>query len=165
MKTNEFIKEAEAMGYYIAFDDERLCEGFLYITKSRFELDIVGRVSVEKIGLIDTCFDDFLTLNNYMKQRVLNLLTQYASTPVEEREEEKEYMYRVKKVDGLELNGTYVTFVELNSLSGREGYFILDYLDDRPRYKQVFTHSWLKKHGVDIEQLKEVCDEIEVEED
>lgn len=159
MKTNEFIKEVKAIGFIVAIgNNERLLE----VRKQ--DSDLIATVTTNKRFYFYNNHNSFYALEENKKQQLFNLLTEYASTPVEEREEEKKYMYRIKKVDGLELNGTYVTFVELNSLSGREGYFILDYLDDRANYKQVFTHSWLKKHGVDIEQLKEVCDEIEVEE-
>lgn len=90
MTTNEFIREVKSIGYHIAFDDEKLCEGFLYITKNQFSLNIIARVSVDKIGLVDTCFENFITLNEETKQYLLNLLMKYTETPLEERKGEED---------------------------------------------------------------------------
>lgn len=157
MKTNEFIREAEAMGFEVVEHPE--CVD-LYCNEIK-----ITDIDKYKNFSINTDYVYFHKLDEGKKQKLFNLLTEYASTPIEERTEEKKYMYHTKKVDGLTFKPQYVQWAPLtsvNSLGEKEGYFILDY--KMKEYTSQFTHSWLEKHGVDIKQLQEAYDEIEVKE-
>lgn len=152
MKTNELIKELEAMDFeveeYAGYLDV-YCDDYLIV-----------KVGTENIFSVDTKYTGFDKLNETKKQQLFKLLTEYASTPNEERKEEKKYMYYIRNVDGVDLsNNKYLSYY---------------YREDRwlpydgklfPNdYQYAFTHSWLKSQGVDIEQLQEVYEEIEVTE-
>lgn len=94
MKTNELIKELEAMGFKCTF-----CDGYyhtLYVYNKDNNMTVAS-VDVTKMFSVHTMFTAFLNLEETKKQQLFNLLTEYASTPIKERKEEKKYMYRLKK--------------------------------------------------------------------
>ena len=156
MKTNEFIKEVEAMG----FNAEEYPQ-WVVIYANGFR---ISTVSKNRLFVVNTDFVKFYDLFKDKKQQLFNLLTQYASMPIEEREEEKKYMYLIKEVDGINLEIHQDREAYLNYSAENKGWFLSD--NEHDQYFQTqFTHSWLKERGIDIDQLKEVYDEIEVEED
>lgn len=87
MKTSEFIKEMHSLGYettnlersIIVNDDN----GFFLVD-----------VSKERFGVFSTEFAGFYGLDNGRKLQLLDILIKYATTPPEEREDEKRYYLR-----------------------------------------------------------------------
>lgn len=156
MRTNELIEKAEAMGFEVVEHPKYID---LYCDKIK-----ITDINKYKNFSVNTDYVYFHKLNEDKKQKLFNLLIKYSSTPIEERTEEKKYMYHTKKVDGLQFNVKYLQWVYLDFLTpeGYKGYFIVDY--QIKECKKQFTHSWLEKHGVNIKQLQEVYDEIEVKE-
>lgn len=150
MKTNELIKKVETIGLTVdcAYDNWM---GFLHNDS------IVADVDKNKIFSVNTDYGSFHRLDEKLKKQLYELLTEYASTPIEKREEEKKYMYRLKKIEGVNyfLEEVYLNWDDF------EGAFYIDNNLETHIYKTVFTHSWLKEHKVDIKQLKEIYDEIE----
>lgn len=149
MKTNELIEKAKAMGFEMQEKHKWIgffCNGYTVAIVNKYD-----------IFSLNTNHAGFRDLDEELKKQFYKLLTEYASTPVEEREEDKKYMYRLKKIEGVE----YGDFEYLNWDNDEEN-FILEDLSVDDDYTSEFTHSWLKRHGVNIEQLKEFYEEIEV---
>lgn len=79
MKTKEFIKKVKELGYDIEISEENVfikCDGFIIVRISRISMYIM---------CIYTCFKV-----KYTKE-LFDSCTEYARTPIEEREEEKKF--------------------------------------------------------------------------
>lgn len=123
MKTSEFIKEIESMGLRV-----QKVEDYMFV------IDILGfhvaKTSMKEFGLISTNDSEFIKLDYNAKLQLLNLLIEYAKTPIDDREEEEEkYYYRLKII------GYYLRYdIGLNKF----------YLGDYPYssiYKTQFTDA------------------------
>ena len=89
MKTKEFIKKVQALGYEVEVDLESM-----FIIK--IEGTAVCDVSKTEFGILDTDSYSGFKHIGYKKQRELfPILADYASTDPEEREEEKRYYLRL----------------------------------------------------------------------
>ena len=88
LKTNQFIKEIKSMG----FDIKELHYNLAIYEGNEFTL---AHVSKKEVGVLATDFPQFYRLEHDRKLRLLDLLNEYAKTPIEDREEEK-YYYRLK---------------------------------------------------------------------
>ena len=87
MKTKEFIKCVEDMGFNISN-----VEGNLRITDDT-TLAWVNRFLEFSI---DTEWSDFDYLSEKTKRELFILIVEYASTPLDDREEPKKYLFRIK---------------------------------------------------------------------
>ena len=87
MKTSEFIKQVEELGYEVK-------EGVGY--EIYHAGNIVSRVYKMHERFVDTSFSEFRYLNNRDRMDLLDLIVEYAKTPLEEREEPKRYYLRPK---------------------------------------------------------------------
>lgn len=159
MKTNEFIKEVEAMGFVVKEKFGEVLEICTFIDDSVS----VATVWKNKMYAIETKPILFSNFKKKKQEQLFKLLTEYASTPIEEREEEKKYMYRVRKLEGVKFNLFFKQTSYLNFNKNNNVWF-LDSEKGNKINQTIFTHSELKTLGVDIEQLQEVYEEIEVEE-
>lgn len=94
MKTSEFIEKVEKLEFVERVD--WTCGRGLFVKDEYGE--IIAYASPERIGAIDTACREFGNLEKYQKIKLLNLLTEYASTPIEQRkdktieEKAKEYI-------------------------------------------------------------------------
>lgn len=153
MKTKKFIKEVEAMGFVI---DEY--EGSICVKTVRHST--LAFITKDKTFAFSNGYDSFCSLGETKKQQLFNLLTEYASTPIEEREEEKKYRYYLKDTTGLNLNHG-------NLLYKQKGFnnFMFD-IDNfnHDEVKCEFTHKELRACGINLTLLQENYEEIEVEE-
>ena len=89
MKTNEFIREMQSLGY----ETTNLKRGIVVNDDNGFFL---AYVSKEEFGVFSTDFPGFSVLDNYDRLQLLDSLVMYAKTPVSEREEEKKYYLKIK---------------------------------------------------------------------
>ena len=92
MKTSEFIEKIEILGFYIKDFDSNL-----KITNSKSCI-YVADVSKSVFGMISTNYQGFTLLDNGRKLYLLDILIKYATTPPEEREDEKKYKLKQKGV-------------------------------------------------------------------
>lgn len=92
MKTKKFIKEIKSMGFHI-----KDYEVVTVIIDSNE--DFIAKVSKVKFGGLATDYPEFYRLEHNTKQQLLNLLIKYAKTPIEDREEEEKYYYRLKGIE------------------------------------------------------------------
>lgn len=154
MKTKEFIEQAEKIGLkVIIYKDTN--EIFLKLPGT----GVAATVSINQLFEFNIGYCAFYLFDFERQQKIFDLLTEYSRTPIEERQEEKKYMYRLKKIDGVE----YDSYDYLNWNYMLEYFLVADTSSPSGDYKIQFTHSWLEERGVDIKQLKEVYEEIEVE--
>ena len=84
MKTNEFIEEARDLGLFV---EENKNQNMIWI-KTPYEDNYVGEVKTDEIGC--RIFDESKRFPGISK-----LIYEYGMTPLEEREEEKEYRYKL----------------------------------------------------------------------
>ena len=89
MKTNQFIKEIKSMG----FDVKELHYNLAIYDGNEFTL---AHVSKKEVGVLVTDFPNFYRLEHDTKLQLLDLLIEYAKTPIEDREEDEKYYYRLK---------------------------------------------------------------------
>ena len=89
MKTKQFIKEIKPMGF-----DVKDLENVIVIIDSNE--DFIAKVSKVKFGGLATDYPEFYRLEHNTKLRLLDLLIEYAKTPIEDRKEEEKYYYRLK---------------------------------------------------------------------
>lgn len=84
MKTKKFIEKVKEMGFLVVRNELGL------LSVSSYQ---VGRAKVSevKFGVLDTNLNGFEMLNESRKSEFLRLLTEYALTPINEREEPKLY--------------------------------------------------------------------------
>ena len=95
MKTKQLIKEVKSMG----FD---LVESHYILTILDDNETLIGAVSKEEFAGLATNYPGFYRLDYNSKIRLLNLLSKYAKTPIEDREEEEKYYYRLRGFNTLE---------------------------------------------------------------
>ena len=89
MKTKQFIKEIKSMG----FDVKELHYNLAIYEGNEFTL---AHVSKKEVGVLVTDFPNFYRLEHDTKLQLLDLLIEYAKTPIEDREEDEKYYYRLK---------------------------------------------------------------------
>lgn len=134
MKTSEFIKKVEGMGYKVEkVDNISIAIG----------LDIggFGNLTLAKVGLGSK---NVLTTNNStsIDEILFDLVVEYAKTPIEDREEPKLYYVRLKLPDIITdyRDSNYLTL-------GGECVFISSRHSNNS-YKTKHTEKWLRKKGV-----------------
>lgn len=100
MKTSEFIEKVTALEGVGGFFENEEC---LYLYSSN-HVELVASVDKEERFVLSTIFYDFSELSFFSQGLLLDLLYQYATTPLEEREEPKKYKLRHKLVEFAYLN-------------------------------------------------------------
>ena len=130
MKTKEFIKRVKELGYDIEISEENV-----FIKRDGFIIARISRISMY-IMRIYTCFKVKHT------KELFDLCTEYASTPIEEREEEKKfYLQKMKSFyDNEEI-------IFLNFDTEQNIYFI----SSKSQYKMFKTQFTQKE----IDKIKE----------
>lgn len=91
MKTNQFIKEIKSMGFKI----KKIKDYFVVIDANGF---CVSEISEEYFGVFSTDYVGFHILGDNTKLQLLDLLIEYAKTPIEDREEEEKFKLKQKGV-------------------------------------------------------------------
>lgn len=87
MRTKEFIKRVEELGFYA---EERGDEVYLY----RYNSNCLAKISKKFKYTINTFYREFIDLNEENRSPLFDLIDEYISTPVNEREEPKKYYLR-----------------------------------------------------------------------
>lgn len=90
MRTKEFIKKVEELGY-----DVELYPSHVVITTSNIS---VATVYTQKLYEINTCSIVKVELTH--KEELFDLIIKYAKTPIDERKEPKTYYLRHRWMDG-----------------------------------------------------------------
>ena len=92
MKTKEFIRRVEDELGYVTDKSEN----YITIRKGQEKFDkLFAMVAINKILGIDTSFHNFTSLDKHGRNLLFDLILEYALTPLDEREEEKKYIYKL----------------------------------------------------------------------
>lgn len=133
MKTNEFVKKVKKLGYEI--NKNNFLDGTNY-----FVINYPFRAPICYVA-INKLFEMNIRPNKNMGETLVDLVVEYACTPVEDREEkEKEFYLKHKWIKGCAI--MYLYRNELN------GYCYLGENKCRPHKQRRFTLN-------EIEELKE----------
>lgn len=135
MKTSEFKKKVEELGYECTRQAVRK-DGYICATFNK-----------SRMYAIDTVFNGFIRLDESEKELLFSLLIEYASTPIEEREDEKRYRLRLTNKTAT------VGDIYLNKGFGE---FVLDTGSNSQSYQTIFTESELK----DIDETEFIREEV-----
>lgn len=136
MKTKEFIKRVDILGFKT--HKNNYCDGTKYfVIQNSFDVTMC-HVAINKLFEMDIRFSE------YMSETLVDLIVEYAKTPVEDREEEKKFYLKhrflVEVGDCNYLNSDH---------SLREFY-----LNDKSQSEKIQTQFTLKE----IEEIKKKFD-------
>ena len=141
MKTKEFIKAVEELGYLV--DD-----GYGYWQIWNEENPILAAVNKIYLSRISTDFVAWRNIPDEDKSKLLDLIIKYSKTPIEDREEKKEKRYYLKH---RYLQSSFTNLNDFLSYSASDNKLALSNGINFPKYK---THFTLKE----IEEIKEKFD-------
>lgn len=91
MKTSEFIKAIKKLGYYPKENNT-----IIKITESQTITLVYAGVSIKHRNVLRTDYFPFTELSKNKQSELLDVLIEYARTPLDEREEEPKYRLRHK---------------------------------------------------------------------
>ncbi|WMM09736.1 hypothetical protein RCG47_07125 [Staphylococcus simulans] len=102
MKTKEFIASVQNMGFKIA-------QGVSLISVKNELNETLAYVDEEYTESMSTVYRNFVRLADEEKENLFKVIVEYASTPLEERKEEKQYYIKHKYL----ANGwNYLNYIE-----------------------------------------------------
>lgn len=139
MRTKEFIKRVEELGFEVV-------DGFFAIHVSTNGINSVANVNKEKEFSLQTCTGVFKELKKEKRKQLLELCVEYASTPIEDREEEKRFLVQHKFLVSVGSNP-----VNLVKYKNKNNYRVIRCLLDNQFYQARFT---LKE----VEEIKKKFD-------
>ena len=89
MKTNEFIREVEALSFVFKVEDLHYNgEGYLNILCA--PLTALATVSLYQEGVLNTRWNAFTSLSDRDRENLMHLLVEYTMTPINKRKEKTE---------------------------------------------------------------------------
>lgn len=149
MKTKDFIRCVKKLGLEVGTWQD---EGDIYV-KGEYS-EVYALVNENYVFSVDTSWSDFFVLENNIKYKLFKLLVEYASTPIEDRKEEKKYYFYLNHISNCAENF-------LNYNVENEDWIISDNTETH-NYKMKFTLTelpdWAKEM---LEQGHLVKEEVE----
>ncbi len=138
MKTNEFIKKLNELGYNV-----KETEHSMIVRKEYTHLAVIDKENI--YGFKYFYHND---------KDLFKLCVDYTSTPIEEREEEKKYYLRKKELEFYEGTDNYLNF------QVEEKFFRLLDESETENYKTQFTQKEIdeikEKFNTDLEEFKQI---------
>ena len=138
MKTKEFIKKVEILGYEIT--KKQFLDGTNYFVISNPFRAPICYVAINKL------FEMNIRLDECMSEELFDLIVEYAKTPVEDREEEKKFLIKHKY-----LVSKAICPVNLAKNKEKNVYRLINCKADNLVYQVQFTKK-------EIEEIKEKFD-------
>lgn len=154
MKTKTFIEKVEALDF--VGKAEKGISGLIGFPNKNGEALI--SVNEDLAYHFTTDYKAFRQLHLRDKKQLANIAWEYASTPLVERGEEKEYVYRMNRA---------VAAQEYLKASKRgvvrfEG--DRDFSTNEPYFKSKFTDAEVENYPEEVRELFKICEKIEVSE-
>lgn len=148
MRTKEFIKRVEELEF-IAYEDSNY-----WLIKNEYGSN-VAHVNKTILSQMSTDYIQWDKVYNEDKEKLFDLLVEYAETPPEDREEIKKYSYKHNSMKTKGGNPTYLAIRQRPSIS----YPLLQGSDkDIFEYKVEFTDEEIKKaqkeHGISLDDFE-----------
>lgn len=144
LTTNEFVKKVEGLGF-----DVVISETTIFIYKNN---NVIVTVLTCMAYQLYTNYSVWEMLPEHLQKSLFNLLTDYASTPVDEREEEKKCHWQHRWMDGV--NGNFL------NLDLEDDYLYLDDKKERWYKKTEFTRKEIdeikEKYNTDLSDFERV---------
>lgn len=148
MKTKEFIRRVEEMGFDA---EERGDEVYLYGRDSNG----LAKISKKYKYTINTFYREFMDLNEGDKGLLFDLIFEYISTPVDEREEEKKFYLKHKFLCDNSAIRLYDVYLNYRCIDDK--YFIYN-LEQNENIKTKFTLKEIeeikKKFNTDLDDFE-----------
>jgi len=148
MKTSEFIKEVEALG----FDTGRFFEtGVSVRTEYREDVLKIGSQTIYKIDCFHDAYDN---LDSCIREKLFKLAVEYASTPLEKRVEEKKYYIKLIGTAG---------WCDCIAYNEKRNHYFMSPNYEYPGYKTKFTLKQIKEYGLPNFADSDLFELVEVE--
>lgn len=127
----------------------------------------IAFVGLDENFIIDTYNDLFETQEEEIKEKLFNILIEFAKTPIDEREEEKKYQYKLKGkywwiLKDFEVDKIYLNFIVSEYCKNP---LLLNDCEDLPSDKTIFTDKEIKEVAEKFDVDLEMFDKIEVAND
>lgn len=144
MKTKEFIKKVEELGFGVRF-----CGMQIRILANDF---IISVVYTGQVYGINTCKPLSIALKN--EDKLFELMVEYVKTPLDERKEEKKFYLRHRWFNSKPIYKNY-----LNYWIGTNEYW-LDYKNETAEVKTQFTEKEIENiknyNNTDLKDFKKI---------
>lgn len=152
MKTKEFIKRVEELGY-----DIEISEVDVFIKYDGYIIARISRTSPYTMSV-------YAAFRGRHAKELFKLCVDYTSTPIEEREEEKKYYLYLKNKN----REFYESIYSYLTLHKKDNTFSLDVGVETAGLKCKFTQKEIdaikEKYSTDLEEFKQIpIEEIEAE--
>lgn len=145
MKTKEFIKRVEELGYYVM-------DGVKNYYIRSFDGELIASINKLITFQIRTEYDGWDEISSEIKKGLFDIISKYASTPPDEREEEKKFYLRHRWFKPHSIYKNY-----LNHWIGHDDYW-LDYKNESKEIKTKFTLKEIdeikEKFNTDLKDFK-----------
>ena len=138
MKTKDFIKKVKEMGFTVC-----ITEDAADVLKDNEE--IVVTVGVNKAFMIDCFYFMNMSSEEGIREKVFDLVVEYAKTPVEDRDEEKKFYLRHRLI---QTDGCYMYLQKTSDDDKKMSVRVLGFSDNDD----------IKFSGKEIEEIKEKFD-------
>ncbi|PTJ39467.1 hypothetical protein [Staphylococcus simulans] len=151
MKTKEFIKGIEDMGFKILNASDMFL--YIYIREVDDDYEQLGYVDVETENIMNISGLGIDKITSDKREKLFKLIVEYASTPPEERKEDKKYYI---KHPGLSRAFAYLNYRRFRN----EWYLSAKYEDDIAKTQFTlgelpeFVHEWLESGEVIKEEVE-----------
>lgn len=124
----------------------------------------IASIKLEKRYSFSTAWRAFSELPEALQEELLNLIIEFARTPVEEREEEKRYQYRLKEIYWWMSDKTLMDYQYLNlrSYECNKKKILLNTNKDCIGYKAKFTDKEIQEVVKEFDVDLTMFDKIEV---
>lgn len=146
MQTKEFIKEVEVLGFEV-----KDFEGAVHV---RIDGEMLLAISKRYEGVLDTDYANFRSLSWVFRKPVFKLAVEYASTPVDKREEEKEYYIKLIGTAG---------WCDCIAYNEKENHYFMSPSYEYLGYKTKFTLKQIKEYGLPNFADSDLFELVEVE--
>lgn len=138
MKTKEFIAKVEALGFLVY-------DGHCYLEVKDTEGKDVVDILKAKRWVYDCEFDAFESLHEVKQTELMEAVTEYVTTQVKDREEEKRYWLRKIPVPLLKESDDLWYYEPINKLF-KPG--VDRDRTDNEKYKSIFTESEISQMDI-----------------
>ena len=138
MKTKEFIAKVEALGFLVY-------DGHCYLEVKDTEGKDVVDILKAKRWVYDCEFDAFESLHEVKQTELMEAVTEYVTTQVKDREEEKRYWLRQIPVPLLKESDDLWYYEPINKLF-KPG--VDRDRTDNEKYKSIFTESEIEQMDI-----------------
>lgn len=156
MKTKTFMEKVRDLGYSIQLENHTQ---YKWADITVDDDDLMERD--KQVARISTGWEAWgdlyhMQFSGHNEIELLNVITEYLVTPLEEREEEKKYVYRMNCA---------VVAQEYLKASKRgvvrfEG--VRDFSTNEPYFKSKFTDAEVENYPEEVRELFKICEKIEV---